>query len=411
MTATSSSAHPPSACPIIHPFDLDEGGVNRPGLYKSDRYHALREAGTGVADVLRANGTTARLITRYQDVRHVLRGPEFSRTAALDVDDVELEGTLLGLDGDEHTAVRRVVRDRFTPQALDRLLDRIETSARVHLEGMIRNGASDLIDDFALPFALDVIGDLFGVPQQERTQLRVWGEAFLSTSLPREEVSAAEQAMAMYLAGLIDQRRQAPTDDLLTQIATEGTHLPFDQLVKLPLALLVGGWETTASSIGTAVLVLLTHPYEEYETAYAYLVANPSAVSGAATELQRMFSTSAADAMPRRVLRDTVLPSGAHLRAGEIVIPSHDAANFDPRVFSDPHTMRFDRPAQPHHLSFGYGAHYCIGRHLGQAEVEVALTLLTTRLPNLRLAVPAEEVPLKAGHAIAGPEHVPVAWD
>ncbi|MGV9771308.1 hypothetical protein [Streptosporangium sp. NPDC003464] len=111
MTATvdpESSA----TCPIAHPFDQDADGVNQPGLYKNQKYHDIREAGTGVADVLRANGTLGKLITRYDDVMEVLRDQKvFSREAARDVDDVGLEGTILGLDGDNHAAVRNVVKD------------------------------------------------------------------------------------------------------------------------------------------------------------------------------------------------------------------------------------------------------------------------------------------------------------
>jgi cytochrome P450 len=397
-------------CPITHPFDLDEHGVNRPGRHMNPAYHRIRETGTGVVQVSRANGTSAKLVTRYEDVMHVLRDPAFSRQAALDIDDVDLEGTLLGLDGDEHTAVRQLVRDRFTPQAIARLRERIDRRAAAHLQALTGRGEpADLIDGFALPFALEMIGDILGLPQQDMQRLRQWGEAFLSTSPERDEAAASELEMATYLAELMQRRAREPADDLLSQIVTRGAQLPPDRLIKLPLALLVGGWETTASSIGTAVEMLLTHPYEEHETAYAYLVAHPEAVPGAATELQRMFSTSAADAMPRRVMRDTMLPSGERLTAGDVVIPSHDAANFDPRAFPDPDEMRFDR-ASNRHLSFGHGPHHCIGRHLGQAEVETALALLTRTLPGLRLAVAITDIPRKAGHAISGPEHLLVAW-
>lgn len=122
-----------------------------------------------------------------------------------------------------------------------------------------------------------------------------------------------------------------------------------------------------------------------------------------------VFSTTAADDLPCRVTREVTLPSGERLRPGDLVIPSHDAANCDPRVFTDPHRMDFGRTPN-RHLSFGYGPHHCIGRHLGHMEVETAVALLTRELPSLRLAVPSDEITRKPGHVINGPSALPVAW-
>lgn len=111
--------------PIPHPLDSDADGVNRPGLHKNARYHEIRETGTGVAEVRRHDGTTARLVTRYHDVEQVLRKQDvFSREAALDADAVDLEGTMLGLDLEDHAAVRGAVKDWFSPQATERLRHR-----------------------------------------------------------------------------------------------------------------------------------------------------------------------------------------------------------------------------------------------------------------------------------------------
>ncbi|GAA2797824.1 cytochrome P450 [Nonomuraea dietziae] len=401
--------HGTPTSPLTYPFDLGEDGVNRPGLHLHPTYHAVRESGTGVAEVIRPNGTRAKLVTRYDDVVHLLRDQAtFSRQAALTDDEVDVEGTILGLDGAEHTEVRSVVTDHFTPKAVEKIREQIERRAADHLASMLaQEQPVDMIEAFALPFALDTISDMLGLPQQDRRQFRQWGEAFLATStLSRAEADAAQMAMVGYLAGLIEQRRAEPADDLLSTIATRGAHLPPDRVIKLPLALLVGGWETTASSIGTFTEVLLTHPYGGHDSAYGYLADRPEEVELAVTELERMYSTAAADAMPRRVMRDVVLPGGASLRAGELVIPSHDAANYDPRVFSDPQQMNLARTPN-RRLSFGFGAHHCIGRHLGHLEVVTAIRLLTRELPTLRLA---GEAVRKEGIIISGLQSLPVAW-
>jgi len=414
MTATKDPAA--AACPIRHPLDLDPNGVNRPGLYLNKLYHEIRET-HGVVPVIRANGTTAKLVTRYEDVRAVLRDPVFSREQALPFDDVAgLEGTILGLDGKAHADVRGLVKDRFTPRAIERRRPEIERCAADQLHVMISRGApADLLADFALPFALELICDLLGLPQADRADFHHWSEAFLShTNLSQQEAEASLTAMYGYLAGLLQQRRDAPTADLLSKIAVDGAHLPEHQRVMLPIALIVGGWETSASSIGTFIQVLLTHPYGGHDSAYHYLVAHPDELVGAITELERMFSTSAADAMPRYVTADITLPSGAHLAEGEVVIPSTDAADYDPRAFTNPHEMNFARTATDtsaeRHLSFGYGIHHCIGRHLGHAEVVTAIGLLLRELPTLRLAVADKDIPRKVGHAVGGPTHLPVAW-
>jgi cytochrome P450 len=398
--------------PPPHPFDQDGDGVNRPGLFKNAKYHAIRETGTGVAEVLRPGGVRAKLVTRYDDIVRVFRDQEvFSREAALDVDHVDLEGTILGLDRDAHAEVRNVVKEWFTPQAITNRQGEIHDQALSWLRSMVEAGEpADLVDAFAIPFSLHAICDMLDLPEADRLQFRGWGDAFLGTTTKsRAEAGEAQQAMAHYLFGLLRQRGEAPGPDLLSHIAVHGAHLPPDRLVKLPMALVVGGWETSANAIGTCVEYLLTHPYGEHETAYRHLVANRHEIPGAVTELERVFSVSAQDDVPRRVLTAVTLPSGARLDPGDVVIPSHDAANHDPRVFADP--LRIDFSRSPNrHLSFGHGPHHCIGRHLGHLEAVLAVQLLTGELPGLRLAVPADEVPHNAGHSVSGPARLPVAW-
>jgi cytochrome P450 len=113
--------------------------------------------------------------------------------------------------------------------------------------------------------------------------------------------------------------------------------------------------------------------------------------------------------MPRSVLADVKLPSGAVVAKGTIVVPSHDAANRDPAVFTEPEQVNFGRSPNPH-LSYGYGAHHCIGAHLGGMEIRTAISVLTQELPMLRLAVPATQVKWKTGHSVTSPEALPVRW-
>ncbi|MBG0814276.1 cytochrome P450 [Planomonospora sp. ID82291] len=144
---------------------------------------------------------------------------------------------------------------------------------------------------------------------------------------------------------------------------------------------------------------------------------NHDPLAGSQAAEDRFPLAPAADAIPSHVSGDLTLPSGTHLNPGGVVIASTDAANYDPRAFTDPHTMDFARftrtatdTATERHLSFGYGIHHCIGRHLRHTEVVTAIALLLRELPALRLAADAADIPRKIGHAIAGPTHLPVAW-
>ncbi|SCG34155.1 cytochrome P450 [Micromonospora humi] len=398
-----------------HPFYQDADGVNRPPGPRKHPDYARFAAGSGVVPIVRqVNGEAvpALLVCRYADVREVLRRQDvFSRAAAAHADEVDVAGTMLGMDGDEHARVRGTVKDAFTRPAVDELRDAVRAAAEARLASMVDAGApADLVRDFAVPFALDVICDLLGLPTEDRMRFRRWGDMFLGAGdLSREDAARSAEEMGGYLWGQLEQRRGRPDVDLLGRIATAAADQPADVQIKLPISLVVGGWETTASSIATFVHVLQTEPYGPGGTAWAHLVAHPDRLDAAVAELERLHSTSNGDEMPRRVMADVTLPSGARLAEGDIVVPSHDAANRDPDVFGDPERMDFDRAPTPH-LSFGHGPHYCIGAHLGALEVRTALGLLLRELPGLRLAVPPAEVGWKAGHAILGPEGLPVTW-
>lgn len=401
---------------LQHPFYLDAEGVNRPTSPDKHPYYAVfAGSDTGVVPIVRTvNGQqiSAKLICRYVDVKEVLGSPDFSREAARAADGVDVSGTILGMDGDQHTSVRAIIKDAFTRPAISRMRELVASNARDQLKKMTSLGCpADLVEDYATPFALRVIGDMLGVPEHDRGNFRAWGRAFLGTAdHTGGQAAQAATAMSDYLAEQIQQRHTNPSDDLMSRIAQAGIDHPLDIQVKLALALISGGWETSSSSIARFFYVLRARPYGHYATAWEYLLDHPGDVDAAITELERLYSTSTGDAMPRQVLNDVVLPSGARLRKGEIVIPSYDAANRDPAVFANAERMDFSRDAHPHHLSFGYGAHYCIGVHLGGLKVRTAISLLLRELPGLRLDIPPKDVSWVAGHTITSPTALPVTW-
>ncbi|GLY85613.1 cytochrome P450 [Actinoallomurus iriomotensis] len=405
----------PAPTSLRHPFYADGDGVNRPtSPDKHPNYALFASSGSGIVPIVRTvNGRQieAKLICRHSDVKEVLRNPVFSRAEARIADDPDVSGTILAMDGEQHAHVRAIVKDAFTKPATARLSDMIASNAAVQLDVMMGLGhRAELASDYAVPLTLGIICDMLGVPDQDRASFQEWGQAFLGTSdLTRDQAAAAAESMGAYLAQQLSRRQSDPQDDLMSRIATAGDRHSLETLVKLALALIVGGWETSAGSIARFVYVLLTRPYGGHDTAWDHLVARPDDIDSAITELERLYSTTAGDDMPRYVTEDFTLPSGGRLRQGEIVIPSHDAANRDPRVFPEPERMDFTRDPNPH-LSFGYGMHYCIGVHLGGLEVRTAMRLLLRRLPGLRLGVPSADVRWKHGQTLTSPVALPVVW-
>ena len=174
-----------------------------------------------------------------------------------------------------------------------------------------------------------------------------------------------------------------------------------EELVQLASILLIAGHETTANMISLGTYTLLRHPDR-----LAELRADPGILPEAVEELLRFLSI--ADGM-LRVAREDVEVGGVVIRAGEGVVFSTSLINRDSGTYADPDSLDWVRSAR-HHLAFGYGIHQCLGQNLARAELEIALGTLLRRLPGLRLAAPAEEIPFKPGDTIQGMLELPVTW-
>lgn len=169
----------------------------------------------------------------------------------------------------------------------------------------------------------------------------------------------------------------------------------------MAIILLVAGHETTANMISLGTFTLLQHPDR-----LAELRADSGLLPAAVEELMRMLSI--ADGLLRVAVED-IETDGETIRAGDGVLFSTSVINRDEAVYPDPDTLDWHRPAR-HHVAFGFGIHQCLGQNLARAEMEIALHTLLDRLPTLRLAVPAEEIPFKPGDTIQGMLELPVTW-
>lgn len=360
-------------------------------------------------------GGEAWLVTRYADVRAVLSDPRFGRAETVGREDVPrvretpaLPNVLTSMDPPELTRVRKLTMTAFTSRRVQELRPRTEEIVEELLAAMAASGSpADLVTALALPVPVTVICEMLGVPPQDQQRFREFSDAVMSTTaVTAEERMAAYAELTTYLTEQIAVRRTDPTDDLLGALVSARDNedrLTEDELITLGITLLVAGHETTANQISNFTYTLLTTP-----GAWERLREDPELVPTAVEELLRFIQLGNGGAFPRIASEDVEI-AGTLVRKGEALFVDLQAANRDDSVFENPHTLTLDRHHNSH-LAFGHGFHHCIGAQLARLELQVALTALLRRFPNLRLAIPADEVPWKSGMLLRGPKSLPVAW-
>ncbi|TDC75736.1 cytochrome P450 [Micromonospora sp. KC606] len=359
-------------------------------------------------------GEPAWLATRYADVRTVLADPRFSRAASVGRDQprntpYQADEGILAMDPPEHTRLRRLAAKAFTARRVEELRPRTRAVAEELVAGMIDAGPpADLVAHLATPLPIRVICDLLGVPVTDQDRFHTWSEAVVSTTaLSPETVESYIDQLIGYMAGLIAQRRETPTDDLIGAMVRardeNAERLTEQEVVQLAAGLLAAGHETTVTQIPNMLYVLLTE-----EGGWERLRAEPDLVPKAVEELMRFIPLGATAAFPRYATEDVEL-GGVLVRAGEPVVVSVHSANRDETVFTDPDRLDLAREVNPH-LGFGHGVHHCIGAQLARMELQVVVETLLRRAPQLRLAVPVSELTWKRGLLVRGLTAMPVQW-
>lgn len=378
-----------------------------PRLELEPEYGVLQEQ-EPVSRVRFPYGEEAWLVTRHADVRTVLTDPRFSRAVSLerDVPRVTKEnfsGGIVAMDPPEHTRVRSVCRHAFTPRAVARLRERATVIATELVKDGLSAGTFDGVADFALPFTLKMICELLGVPYADRDHFRHWAEAGLATtSISEDERWSATGQMWDYVAALIAERRRRPQDDLISAMLAdraEAAIVTDDELVILVMTILVAGYETTSTQLPNFIYVLL-----EDRTRFHRLTADPLVIPSAVEELTRYVPLEANGTTPRYAVQDVVL-SGTLVEAGSPVVPASAIANRDPGVFTAPDRLDFTRDPNPH-LGFGVGAHFCLGAPLARLELQVALGVLASTAPGLRMLPEPGGVDWKTGMLVRGPSRL-----
>ncbi|HVV19921.1 MAG TPA: cytochrome P450 [Pseudonocardiaceae bacterium] len=292
--------------------------------------------------------------------------------------------------GTEHRRLRSLVSAAFTARRTEALRPAIEAITVRLLDGL-GTGAEpvDLRAGYAYPLPVDVICQLFGVPDGDRPRLRTVVDTVFDTTVTPEQAQANGVAMYELMAGLVATKRQAPGDDLTSALIAvhndDDGRLSEAELVDTLILMLTAGHETTVNLLDQAITALLTHPGQ-----LALVRGGERSWNDVVEEALRWQAPVAY--LPLRYAVDDIDVAGVTIHKGDAILAAYAAAGQDPERYG-PTAADFDITRESkHHLSFGHGVHHCLGAPLARLEARIALPALFDRFPDLALAVPAGDI-------------------
>ena len=375
-------------------------------LRESDPFHKSRAADGFV-------------LSRHEDVMAVLRDPDFSsderslrlfprmvaRMGRAGVPDPYADDSMsmLRRDPPDHSRLRGLVAEAFTPRAVERMRPRAEQILKELLESRPAHGALELVREFAAPLPVRVIAEMLGVPPEDHVRFRHWSNEVVrslgeGTLEDRRAALRAQAELRSYFEAIVEARRVAPRDDLISALAAAedaGDRLNASEMFATLVLLLVAGNETTTNLISNAILALLRNP-EQLDL----LRAAPERIPAALEEFLRYDSPVQ---LTSRIVKSDCNLNGHSLRSGQQLVLLLGAANRDPAAFDDPERLDVTR-TDVRHLSFSHGIHFCLGAQLARLEGALALEALITRYP--RLTLPEQKIVWRNNTILRGPKEL-----
>jgi cytochrome P450 len=362
---------------------------------------------------------------RHDDAIRLLRDPDLSvedRSVVGANPRLELRERLLGdrarrgtrqilnLDPPDHTRIRRLVQQVFTPRMVEQLAPRVQAMVDDALDSVVaRGGEMDVIGDLAFPLPFRVISEMLGMPESEEVRLREWAHTVTLGLEPllaiqyMDEILQASDRINEHVLDAIEWKRGHPADDLLSAlIAAEdaGDHLSSDELLDQVILLFIAGHETTVNLIGNGTYALLRNraQLERWRD-------DPALDTNAVDELLRY---DCPVQFSRRITTADLEVGGASIERGMFVLTCLASANRDPAKWGDDaQSLDVTRPGVAQHLAFGSGIHHCLGASLARLEGRIAMGTLIRRFPALELAT---DTPAWNGRLILrGLDTLPVA--
>ncbi|MFD7896778.1 cytochrome P450 [Streptomyces sp. NPDC059743] len=349
------------------------------------------------------------LVTRHAELKELLHderlgrahptpasAPRYVQNPFLDMlvsDDFELARKL-------HTETRALLTPNFSARRVLDLMPKVEAIAEGVLESFLAQGPpADLHGGFSLPFSLAVLCELIGVPAEDHGRLVALLSRMGGLDDP-DGVQDGQQDLFGYLVELAGRKRAEPGDDVISRLCASE---PSDERIgPIAAGVLFAGLEAVASHVDLGIVLFTLYPDQR-----GAALGDPRLMAGAVEEILR--SAKAGGSVLPRYAGEDVEIGGVTIRAGDLVLLDFTLSNFDRQVFDEPELFDITRSPNPH-LTFGHGMWHCIGAPLARMQLRTAYTLLFTRLPGLRLALPVERLQVLGGRLSAGLTELPVTW-
>jgi cytochrome P450 len=369
-----------------------------------------------VCQVVQWNGAPAWFITRYEDVRALLRDPRLSADASSPTYPAQTAALALvrrdyqvfaQMDPPEHTAERKLLAGEFSGRRVELLRPKIQALVDSLVDQIAaKRPSADLVADFAMPLPCKVICTLLGAPESDHGAIQNWAKEISTLSSSHDAAAAMiKEFCDGYLTDLVRRKDQNPEDDLISRLVVDhmrpGT-LSLRKVVSLARLFLTAGHESTTGTLGLGIATLLYHP-EQLEK----LRQDPTLIKSAVEEILRYTDVTHSGRL--RTAKEDIEIGDITIRAGDAIIMHQPTADREEAVFENPHHFDITRnPTQ--HLAFGTGIHNCIGQPLARMELQIGIETLFKRLPDLRPILPLNELSFHGRLAIYGLESLPVTW-
>ncbi len=356
-------------------------------------------------------------ILSYELVRATLRDPRFQVPRGLGLETQGITSgplwqrattSLLAMNGDDHTRLRRLVSKAFTPRSVTRLDGIIIDVITGLIEPLAASGRCEIVADVARPYPVPIISALLGAPRDDWRLFSDWADDFFKlftwhVAEYENDILTAWGQLDDYIDGMVATRRASLSDDLISELIRaedDGDRLTISELRMLAAGILMAGTDTTRNQVAAAVDVFCDYP-EQWEL----LAQRPELAMKAVEEVMR-FCPVIFGAL--RMTTEDVEIAGVMIPAATFVMCNTAAANHDADVYVEPERFDITREDAPPMQTFGAGAHYCLGANLARREMAEALRVMSSRMHNLRRDGIPEWKPMVG---ISGPTTLPVAFD
>lgn len=347
----------------------------------------------------------------YLEPRNFLEKSFIEPTASNEIEIDLFLDSILGKDGAEHERIKKLVLPAFTHRVMQSWKETADKIAKKLVQELPKDGQLELVSALANPLPLEMICEILGVPFDDRKLFNGWGNTLAEIGLdgPRtlgqvKELKKASKELTDYMAELLAFRRKHPENDLLTSLAnseTDGSTLTDKEIVATASFLLLAGFETTVNLLGAGTRVLI-----ENKDQLKLVSENHQLIPNLVEETLRFVSP--VQYTFRTSDTDFQMKDGTKVKKGQSIVLMLVGANRDPSIFSDPNSFLVERENARRNLSFGYGAHHCLGAALARLEAEAVWEHLLNRFPDVEKWKINGELKIKRGRVIRGLDSLPL---